>query len=189
MKKIISLGLAAIMVLTMSIGVFAAPTVGNVPVAGTIQNTSSGGPSVGPANTFDVQIPSGVQFWVTQNTYPAVFNVDAAADTPNPNSIINNNTGGLTYKMCLTNFAASGAGAAAAATVASDLTLNLTGDLAAAPLTGVNLSGGYTNATYYTGTLVQGTPWTFGFTGSYANTLSTTGYFPTYTLDLDIDFV
>lgn len=189
MKKIISLGLAAVMVLTMSLGVFAAPTAGNVPVDGTIQNTSSGGPSVGPANTFDVQIPTSVSFYVTQNTYPAVFNVDAATDTLNPNSIINNNTMGLTYKMCLTNFAASGGGAADSATVASDLTLNLTGDLAAAPMTGIDLSGGATNSTYYTGALVSGTPWTFGFTGTYTNTLTTTGYFPTYTMDLDIDFV
>lgn len=181
MKKILCVILTLVMLFAMAVPAMA--TDGNVDVNGTIQNTDNTPPTVGVDNTFKVTIPTAASWYVTNVSYPNVSNTitGTGISETGTNTITNNSTTGTAYEVSFVSFTTANAAATA---VASSLTLNLTGNLAADGIGSQNLSAGYSTATTYTADLIPGTPWAFGFSGTYTGTLSTTALLPTYVMTL-----
>lgn len=179
MKKVVCIVFALVLVFSLSINTFAAD--GSVTVNGSLQNMETDDPTVGGDGTFDVTIPTSVYWYVTNTSYPNIVDGNATGPATVTNSISNNSTTGAGYKVALVSFT----GDAAATSIASQLTLNLTGDLANDGVGAINLSGGYSTRTEYTTPLAAATPWTFGFAGTFSGPLSTTAIRPAYTMTLN----
>lgn len=190
MKKFISIMLTLVLLSSLSLTVLAENT-GNVTVNGSLQNTKTGDPSIDPGGdpenpgAYDITFDTSVNWYVTENSYPAVWN-GVTTNPSNPNKIQNNSTSGTAVKVSLNKFT----GDSTAASIASKLTLNLTGDLAADGMGSTNLASDYNGTTNYTAALNPGTSnaWTYGFSGSYSGTLSTTAVTPTYIMILGFSF-
>jgi len=197
MKKFLGILLALTMVFSLSVTAFAAD--GDVDVNGTIKLQDPvldpGGDPTNPGTdpngrTYDVTFTTTVYWWVTESTYNGtdydVVDGNASGPATVSNQITNNNTA-ETINVSFKSF--EGTNTAAATLGASgDLELYLTGDLAADGIGSQDLAADYTTATPYTATLVNGTPWSFGFTGTYAGTPSSTAISPTYVLTLGFTF-
>ncbi|MGL5437287.1 MAG: hypothetical protein ACRDBO_18235 [Lachnospiraceae bacterium] len=186
MKKL--LGIVLTLVLSSSLSVTAlAESSGNVTVNGSIQITREN-PSIDPGGdtsnpgAYDITFDATVNWYVTENSHPAVWN-GLATNPSNPNKIQNNSTG-TAVNVSLKGFT----GDSVASSIASQLTLNLTGDLAANGMGSTNLATDYSGTTNYTAALQPEATWTYGFSGSYSGTLSTTAVTPTYTMTLGFSF-
>lgn len=191
MKKILSIVIVLALVFTLSVSAFATP--GEVTVNGHIQNTLETDPTIDPVGdpsnpgSYDVTFTSTVHWWVTEASYPSVKNGNASGlDDSVQNVIQNNSTSGTAIKVSLNSFT----GDTVAASIASKLTLNLTGALAANGAGSINLASDYIGTTNYTANLDPGTAnaWTYGFNGTYTGTLSTTAVTPQYTMTLGFSF-
>lgn len=190
MKKFICILLSLIMVLSLTvISVLAAD--GEVEVNGNIilQDPTIGSDTDPNGRTYDVTFGTTVYWWVTEATFNGTnYNVvDGNSSGPNTtvlNKIVNNAAGNdirVSLKsFTLTNTAASTLGAS------GDLTLYLTGDLANNGIGTQDLANGYVpeSPVTYTADLVNGTPWVFGFTGTYYGTPTSAGLTPTYRITL-----
>lgn len=190
MKKVLSIILALVLSSSLSVTALAEKD-GNVTVVGLIQNTKTDDPTVDPdgdtANpgSYDITYDTTVNWYVTENSYPAVWN-DKETNPSNPNKIQNNSTSGTAVRVSLNEFT----GDSVAASIASKLTLNLTGDLAAGGMGSTNLASDYIDTMNYPAPLNPGTAnaWKYGFSGSYSGTLSTTALEPKYTMVLGFSF-
>jgi len=195
MKKFLGILLALTMVFSLSVTAFAAD--GDVDVNGNIKlqdpALDPGGdpdhPGTDPSGrTYDVTFTTTVYWWVTEATFNGtdydVVDGNASGPATVSNKIQNNNTTtgndiAVSFKsFTLTNTAATTLGAS------GDLALYLTGDLAADGIGSQDLANGYSTATPYTADLVNGTPWTFGFDGTYSGAPTSTGIAPTYKITL-----
>lgn len=174
MKKVISMVLALTLIFALSASAFAAPgggssgNGGDVKVNGTIKE-----------GVYKVSYTDKVYWYVTDESSREVWNSSSNNDNTTPNKI-SNNSKGTAYLVTLKGVSQTNNDAK---TVAKDLTLSLTGDLAAAPLANKDISGGYTNTTAYSASLTPGS-WSYGFGGQYNAWLSSTSYSPTYTMTL-----
>jgi len=195
-KKILSVMMAAALAFTCSIPVFASAA-GNVDVTGHIG--TNGNPTVDPGgdpttpgtdpggNTYDVTFNTSVHWWVTQTSYPNVVDGDASGPNATVVNAIQNNNAAVDVNVSFDSFT----GDTVANTVDPDLTLYLTGDLAADSVGAIDLSGDYAGPSIaYTAPLVNGTNWTYGFSGQYtpASASVNTSYTPAYTMTLGFSF-
>lgn len=195
MKKILSVMMAAALTLTCAIPAFASSNVdvtGHIGTNGNPTIDPGGDPSTpgtdpGTGGAYDVTFNSSVHWWVTQTSYPNVVNGDASgANASVVNAIQNNNTA-ADVNVSFDSFI----GDTVAGTVDPDLTLFLTGDLAADGVGAIDLSGDYTGTSIaYTAALQSGTNWSFGFNGQYtpASGSVNTSYTPGYTMTLGFSF-
>ena len=124
-----------------------------------------------------------VEWYVTENSWPNVWNTASSNLNTTP-YWIQNNSNGIAYEVELESFVGTNGDAAA---IAGDLVLYFTGNLAADGMNTTNLSGGFTSGTTYTDALLSGASnrWEYGFTGTYNEPLTTTGYSPEYTLTVN----
>lgn len=190
MKKILSFVLTLVLLSSLSVTALAEKT-GNVTVNGSLQNTTTGDPSIDPdgdtdnPGSYDITFDTAVNWYVTENSYPAIWN-GVTTNPSNPNKIQNNSTSGTAVSVSLKSFK----GDSVATSIAGQLTLNLTGDLAADGMGATNLANAYNGTTNYTAALNPGASnaWTYGFTGNYSGTLSKTAVTPTYTMVLGFTF-
>lgn len=190
MKKLLSILLALTMLLCLSAAAFAASE-GEVTVNGTIQNTRTDNPAVpddpddpDPGETYDITWTATVEWYVTQNSYPEVWNTATDTNEDDPYEITNHNESSL-IEVTFVSFEGTNQDAWDLAD-AGTLTLNLTGDLA---LTGdPDLSGDYDTEVTYEALMDPGDVWAYGFSGEYSAPLSTTAIEPTYTMTLSFAF-
>lgn len=198
MKRVISLAIAAIMVVTMSVSVFAE----DVQVSGEI-----GTPPSTTNQVYSVDMPTTVKFYVHADSFNGsvtgsdydVWNTPSNVNVTNPNVIKNTNTLNTNYKIAMSRWEPEAT--SDAATVANDLDLYFTGALAynftasgGADLTGdLGVANPITNSVFYSNSLVPyvnpGDEWEYGFTGTYddgsgAQFGSGTFYAPKYTMTL-----
>lgn len=188
MKKILSTILAIAMAFILPLTAFAA-TSGDVDVYGHI-----GVGSLDPTLQVDVTFDTTVHWWVTPASYASTPNVldgdSSGPTTAMPNQIVNNSAADMNVSFI--SFVGTNTDAA---TVASNLTLFLTGDLGADGMNSNDLAGDYSLATPYTALLTSsGTAtdtWNYGFEGQYlapGGTLSGVSLTPQYQLTLEFSF-
>lgn len=191
MKKFLCILLSLIMVPSITaVPVLAAD--GDVDVNGNIilQDPTIGSGTDSNGRSYDVTFTTTVYWWVTEDTFNGtdydVVDGNASGPATVTNSITNNNTTtgndiAVSFKsFALTNTAATTLGAS------GDLALYLTGDLANNGIGTQDLANGYVPETpiTFTANLVNGTPWTFGFTGTYSGMPTSAGLTPTYRITL-----
>lgn len=199
-KKIVSIALVVVMVFSLSATAFAA-TEDSITVNGTIQNTNTTDPNTPGTSTdaYDVTFTTTVYWWVTQANPTAV--VDGTSTGPGAVNNIIKNESSSDLKVSFVDFVVVSASQAdVTAAVSNGLTLFLTGNLTAG-IGGVgsqDLASGYTPSAAIPYESVAGTPikllpgtanqWTYGFTGTYSGSLSTTALTPQYTMTLEFDW-
>lgn len=184
MKKTISLLLTVMLIFAVSLSALAAE-----PNGGPADRDKGGKVEVNgkigvEKVSYKITYSAKVNWYVTENSYPNVWN-GITKDTANPN-IIKNDSNSMEYSVTLKNITQTNADAK---TVAKNLKLYLTGNLVEKPLSAnTNISGGWSvnrdNMTAYTGTLIPGKDWSYGFTGTYDTWLNSKTYTPTYTMNL-----
>ena len=191
MKKIISILLTLTLLFALSISVFAESADGGAEIDLFGGPGGPGGPGGGDQGgdvkvngsikegIYNVKYPSQVNWYVTDASNREVWNSPNNNNNVAPNTIQNLSKGSAynvtLKKIILTNKAAE--------SIAKNLELYLTGNLAKAPLANKNINNGYSGTTAYKEQLTPGS-WTFGFTGKYNAWLSSTSYAPTYTMTI-----
>lgn len=187
MKKILSIAIALVLVASMSVVAFAAnvETYGHIGVSGEPTIEPEGDPD-NPDTNYDLTFSATVHWYVTQTSYPNVINGDAnGPDDAVSNKIVNNSAANVEVKFV--SFAGSDEdNNDVAATVAPNLTLNLTGNLAIP--SNPDLSSGYTEGHTYRDELEADSTWTYGFTGEYTAANVNASYAPQYTMVLGFSF-
>lgn len=191
MKKIISIILTMVLILSLSVTAFAVDSDVSVNGAIGVQDNpriDPVGDPTSPDGTYDLTFATAAYWYVTQNTYPNVVNgTSAGPDDLHDNLIINNSAADITVGF--NSFTPDSVGL----TIESDLVLNLTGDLDADDIMGENISAGWTTPFTYTNKLEAKDTWEYGFTGQYTLPSGTTSlngisYNPVYTMNLEFSF-
>jgi len=187
MKKTICIIVASVLVFGLSISAFA-ETTGDIDVTGHIG--TSGDPTIdpdadpdAPDSDYDLTFSTSVHWWVTQITYPNIVNGTASGpDSSVSNKIVNNSAADIDVSLV------SFTGDSVAQSIASNLTLYLTGNLAADSMGTTNIAGDYTGPLAYTAPLAADSAWTYGFSGQYTAGSVNTSYTPAYVMTLGFEF-